>query len=115
MFGRKTKRIKFLEQGQLELLKRKNELYNENIEYQLKLKKYKEFIKDQEEIIKEQEEITKELKKQNKTLKSKVTKLTNEKNKKIEIAPKVENGNKIIEKHFEKSNQAKELSNGRFI
>lgn len=74
------------------MLKRKNELYDKNIELQ------KKNI--------EKDTIISELKKEKKVLKAKLTKATKElkKQKAIEIAPSVEKGNKIIEKYFEKEN-----------
>lgn len=65
--------------------KRKQELYNENIELQKK--------------VIEQEKIIGELRKAKQVLKSKLTRCKNELNKykNIEIAPSVEKGNKIIQ------------------
>lgn len=70
------------------MLNRKNELYNKNIELQ------KDKI--------EQDKIIANLKKENRVLKGKLTKAKNELNKykanaKIELAPSIENGNKIVE------------------
>ena len=70
------------------VLKRKKELYDTNIELQKKAI--------------EQDKLISQLKKENKILKSKLTKSKNELNKykSIEIAPSIENGNKILEQVF---------------
>lgn len=73
--------------------KRKKELYDKNIELQKK--------------VIEQETTINDLKKEKKVLKSKLTKTKKEleKFKSIEIAPSVEQGNKIIEQYFEKGKE----------
>lgn len=72
------------------VLKRKKELSDKNIELQKKV---------QEQYIE-----IEQLKKEKKVLKTKLTKAKKELNnmKVVEIAPSIENGNKIIEDHFKK-------------
>lgn len=72
------------------MFEKKQELYHKNIELQKKMI--------------EQEKIINEMKKERKSLKSKLTKAKKELEtyKKIEIAPSIETGNKIIEEHFKK-------------
>lgn len=111
----KKELIKTLQNNYEVMLERKNELYNENIELQRKVKKL------EAEKLTLNHELTimgiqvDELKKERTILKGKYTKLKNKTNVKVEVtAPSIEKGNKIIEKHFEEKQKGEALSNGRF-